>query len=59
MHVIGELAGQQIPGANPALVLIAIVIVAFWRVLLRLLLALIAIAIVVLVGAGVVTLLHG
>ena len=58
MHVIAEFAGQQIPGANAALVLIAIVIVAFWRVLLRLLLALIAVAIVVLVGTGAITLLH-
>jgi hypothetical protein len=59
MHVIGEFAGQQIPGANVALVFLAIVIVAFWRVLMRLVLALIAIAIVVLVGAGAIMLLHG
>jgi hypothetical protein len=58
MHVIGEVAGQQIQGANAALVLIAVVIVAFWRVLLRLLAALIAIAFVVLVGAGAIVLLH-
>src|SRR5215472_13887258 len=58
MHVIAELAGQQVQGANAALVLIAIVIVAFWRVLLRLLAALIAIAFVVLVGAGAIMLLH-
>src|SRR5215469_13461900 len=58
MHVIGEVAGQQIQGANAALVLIAIVIVALWRVLLRLLLALIAIAIVILVGTGAIMLLH-
>ena len=36
--------------------MIAIVVVAFWKVLLRLLVALIAIAFVVLVGAGVVLL---
>lgn len=59
MHVIGGVIGQQVPGANAALVLIAVVIVAFWRVLLRLLLAFIAIAIVVLVGAGAIMLLHG
>ena len=58
MDVIGGDAGQQIQGANAALVLIAVVIVAFWRVLLRLLAALIAIAFVVLVGAGAIVLLH-
>jgi len=42
--------------AKTAVIMIAIVVVAFWKVLLRLLVALIAIAFVVLVGAGVVLL---
>lgn len=58
MHVIGEGAGQEIHSAKAAIVLIAIMIVAFWRVLLRLLLAVIAIAVVVAVGAGAVVLLQ-
>ena len=58
MHAIGEGAGQEFQSAKAAIVLIAIGIVVFWRVLLRLLLALIAIAIVVLVGAGAVVFLQ-
>jgi energy-coupling factor transporter transmembrane protein EcfT len=58
MHVIGEGASQEIHSAKTAIVLIAFVIVAFWRVLLRLLLALVAIAVVVLVGAGAIVLLQ-
>lgn len=40
------------------IVLAAIAIVAFWRALLRLLLALIAIGLVVLLGAGAVVMLQ-
>ena len=58
MHGIGEGTGQELQSAKAAIVLIAIGIVAFWRALLRLLLALIAIAIVVLVGAGAVLFLQ-
>jgi hypothetical protein len=44
--------------AKVVIVLAAVAIVAFWRVLLRLLLALIAIAFVVLLGAGAVMMLQ-
>ena len=47
---------RQAETAKTAVIMIAIVVVAFWKVLLRLLVALIAIAFVVLVGAGVVLL---
>ena len=50
---------QEVENARVALVLIAVGIVVFWRVLLRVLLALIAIAVVVTVGAGAILLLQG
>jgi hypothetical protein len=58
MHVIGQGAAQGVEQAKAAIVMVAIAVVAFWRVILRLVLALIAIAIVVLVGAGVVVFLQ-
>jgi hypothetical protein len=58
MHVIGQGAAQGVESAKAAIVLVAIAVVAFWRVILRLLLALIAIAVVVLVGAGAEMFLH-
>ncbi|HXW45354.1 MAG TPA: hypothetical protein VEL03_11240 [Streptosporangiaceae bacterium] len=58
MHGIGEGAGQELQHAKAAIVLIAIGIVVFWRVLLRLLLALIAIAIMVTLGAGALVFLQ-
>jgi hypothetical protein len=58
MHVLGQPAGQEMESAKVLIVLAAIAIVAFWRVLLRLLLALIAIAFVVLLGAGAVMMLQ-
>jgi hypothetical protein len=42
-----------------AIVLLAIAVVVFGRVLLRLVLALIAIAVLVALGTGVATLMHG
>jgi hypothetical protein len=50
---------QEVENARAALVLIAVGIVVFWRVLLRVLLAIIAIAVVVTVGAGAILLLQG
>jgi hypothetical protein len=58
MHVIGEGAAQEVQTAKAAIVIIAIGIVVFWRVLLRLLLALIAIVILVVVGTGAFVLLQ-
>jgi hypothetical protein len=58
MHALGQPAGQEMESAKVVIVLAAIAIVAFWRVLLRLLLALIAIAFVVLLGAGAVMMLQ-
>jgi hypothetical protein len=58
MHIIGQAAAQQIESAKDAIVFVAIAVVAFWRFILRLILALIAIAIVVLIGAGAVVLLQ-
>ena len=56
MLAIAQETVRQADTAKTAVVMIAIVVVAFWKVLLRLLVALIAIAFVVLVGAGVVLL---
>jgi hypothetical protein len=57
MHVIAQ--GPEITeGAKVLIVLLAIAIVAFWRVLVQLALALIAVAIIVLVGSGAFMLLH-
>jgi hypothetical protein len=56
MLAIAQETVRQADTAKTAVVMIAIVVVAFWKVLLRLLFALIAIAFVVLVGAGVVLL---
>lgn len=49
---------QEVESARAALVLIAVGIVVFWRVIVRVLLAIIAVAIVVTVGAGVLVLLQ-
>lgn len=56
MLAIAQETVRQAETVKTAVVMIAIVVVAFWKVLLRLLFALIAIAFVVLVGAGVVLL---
>jgi hypothetical protein len=53
--------GQTAPdfaAAAKMIVLIAVVIVAFWKVVLRLVLALIAIALIVLLGLGAVAVMH-
>ncbi|HKA67966.1 MAG TPA: hypothetical protein VKG85_02490 [Actinomycetes bacterium] len=46
-------AGQQIELAWAATVLVAIVVVAFWRVVLRVLVATLAVVILTLLGSGV------
>ena len=48
---------NEVESARVLLVLVAVGIVAFWRVILRILLAILAIAIVVVVGAGALVLL--
>jgi hypothetical protein len=57
MHVVGQ-AANGLEGLKAIIVLVALGIIAFWRVLLQLLFATIVIAIVVALGAGVVALLH-
>ncbi len=59
MHVIAQGGVQGVQSAQVAMMLIAVAIVAFWRALLRLVLALLAIAILVAIGAGVLELAHG
>lgn len=58
MHPLGQSAAQEVESAKVLIILAAIAFVAFWRVLLRLLLALIAIAFVALLGAGAVMMLQ-
>jgi len=59
MYVVNQSVAHEIQSARMALVLIGIVVVVFWRAVLRILLAIVAIAVVVLVGSGVVILLNG
>jgi hypothetical protein len=59
MHVVAESAAQAAESAKVIVVLSAIALVAFWRVILRLVLVLIAIAILIVVGSGVAVLMHG
>ena len=59
MYVVNQSVVHEIQSARMALVLIGIVVVVFWRAVLRILLAIVAIAVVVLVGSGVVILLNG
>lgn len=57
MHASQGMA-QNFENARAAIMLIALVIVIFWRVALRVLLAIIAVAFVALVGSGAVILLQ-
>jgi type IV secretory pathway VirB6-like protein len=50
---------QEVENAKLALALVAVAIVAFWRAIIRVLLAVIVIAVVVSVGAGAIALLQG
>lgn len=58
MQTVQEIA-QQTDAAKTAIVLIAIVLVAFWRTVLRVLLAIIAIAIVTAFCFGALAMLQG
>jgi O-antigen ligase len=58
MHVIAQGSLGAASAARVVLVFAAIAVVAFWRVLLRLVLALTAIAVLVAVGTGVVALVN-
>jgi hypothetical protein len=53
-----HLAAQEVESAKIAIVLIAAVLVVFWRIVLRVLLAIIAIVVVVLVGSGAIVVLE-
>jgi hypothetical protein len=50
---------QEIENARILIAVIAAIIVIFWRVALRVLLAIIVAALVFVVGAGALVLLHG
>jgi len=58
MHAIAQGPLQAVEAARVVLFFLAVVVVAFWRVILRLVLALIAVAILVAVGSGVVALMN-
>lgn len=58
MHVIAQEPLAAADAARVVLVFLAIVVVAFWRVLLRLVLALIAVAVLVAVATGIVALVN-
>jgi hypothetical protein len=53
-----DATGQAVESAKVAIVLIAAVLVVFWRLVLRVLLAIIAIVFVVLVGSGAIVVLE-
>jgi hypothetical protein len=59
MHVIAQGGVEGVQSAEVAMLLIAVGIVAFWRVVLRLVVALLAIAILVTIGTGILELAHG
>jgi hypothetical protein len=58
MHAVAQGPLQAVEAARAVLFFAAIVAVAFWRVLLRLVLALIAVAVLVAIGSGVVALIN-
>ncbi len=58
MHAIAQGYAQQAESAKLAVIMIAVFVVAFWKALLRLLIALVAIAFVLVVTAGVVMLMQ-
>jgi hypothetical protein len=59
MHVIAQGGAPGIQSAEVVLVLAAIGMVVFWKAVVKLVLALVAIAILVAVGSGVLELMHG
>jgi O-antigen ligase len=58
MHVIAQGPLAAADAVRVVLVFLAIAVVAFWRVLLRLVLALIAVAVLVAIGTGIVALVN-
>jgi predicted RND superfamily exporter protein len=58
MHVVGQ-AASGLDQLKAVIVLVALGIIAFWRAILQLLFALVVMAIVVALGAGVMVLLRG
>lgn len=58
MHVIAQEPLAAADAARVVLVFVAIIVVAFWRALLRLVLAMIAVAVLVAVATGTVALVN-
>jgi hypothetical protein len=58
MQAIALGDAQHVESAKLAVIMVAVFVVTFWKALLRLLVALVAIAFVVVVGAGVVMLMQ-
>jgi hypothetical protein len=58
MHAIAQGPLEAVAAARTVLFFLAVAVVAFWRVLLRLVLALIAVAVLVAIGSGVVALMN-
>jgi predicted RND superfamily exporter protein len=58
MHIVGQASTNGAEQLKAAIVLVAVGIIVFWRAILQLLFAAIAIAIVVALGAGVMELLR-
>lgn len=58
MHGVAQGPLQALESARVVLLFIAVAVVAFWRVLLRLVVALIAVALLIAIGSGVVALLN-
>ena len=58
MHILGQGAAQAVGSIRLVVVLLAIAVVAFWRVVLRLMLALVTVVILVAVGYGILQFLH-
>jgi len=59
MHVIAQGGTQGVQSVEVLLILVAIGIVVFWKAVLKIVVALVSIAILVAVGSGVVVLMHG
>jgi hypothetical protein len=57
MLPVGQTA-PEFAAAAKLIIVIAVAIVAFWKVVLRLVLAIIAIALIVLLGVGAVVVMH-
>jgi hypothetical protein len=57
MLPVGQTA-PEFAAAAKLIIVIAVAIVAFWKVVLRLVLAVIAIALIVLLGVGAVAVMH-